>query len=174
MTWPWGRSGPWTRVALWGCPPHVPNRPYVPTPAGGTPHPNLQPIRSPGALTSAVTRQTPRAARPVRDLSLGRAESAPRLAAQAGGDLWDTAAPRQGLTHPAGQDAAQHFKIKCSPTSLESYPLPHGDSKRLHHPAKGDGQIDVIPKNPLAAPPHLPCPHFPPPPQWVSVPGLGR
>lgn len=46
MTWPWGGSGPWTQVALWGCAPTSQLVPMAQPPQGAYPTQNLQPIRS--------------------------------------------------------------------------------------------------------------------------------
>lgn len=41
MTWPWGGSGPWTQVALWGCAPTSQLVPMAQPPQGAYPTQNL-------------------------------------------------------------------------------------------------------------------------------------
>lgn len=85
--WPWDRSGPWTRMALWGCPPMSQLFPMSQRPRGGTPHPKLVASQKPWISDVTSHQADARAARPAPDLSLGRAEPAPPRAAGTGEDL---------------------------------------------------------------------------------------
>lgn len=107
MTWLWGRAwlrvsqrGPRAQSALWGHPP-CPNQP--PNSLGGAPPKHFQPIRSLGALTSSVTRQTPGQRVPLGTLPAAAVVAGqhpwmppPRRAAGAGGGI-----PRCIRTPPA-------------------------------------------------------------------------